>query len=100
MPEIFGLQVDKSGRCQHWHGENDVVANQCASCQQYFACYLCHNVIKDHEFMPNPWHKLSVMCGNCRSQMTGNVYRHLSACSTCQQPFNPGCHLHAHLYFN
>lgn len=47
MPEIFGLQIDKSGRCQHWYGKNDIIANQCGSCHQYFSCYLCHNALQD-----------------------------------------------------
>ncbi len=100
MPEIFGLQVDKSGRCQHWQGENDIVANQCASCQHYFACYLCHNALQDHDFTPNARQTLCVMCGNCHSRMTGDVYRHLSACCACHHPFNSGCQLHATLYFD
>ncbi len=99
MPEIFGLQIDKSGRCQHWYGKNDIIANQCGSCHQYFSCYLCHNALQDHEFTPNSRDTLSVMCGICHSRMTGDVYRHLSSCSTCQHPFNSGCHLHAHFYF-
>lgn len=41
-PSIHGTDVDHQGRCAHYHSDCDVVANRCALCGEWWACYLCH----------------------------------------------------------
>lgn len=99
MPNIIGLAVDKAGRCTHWHTDVDIVANKCAQCQAYYACYLCHNALTTHPFVPVAMADLGVLCGACGFEMTGTVYATCTACPNCQHPFNPKCHLHHEIYF-
>ncbi|MDY3127849.1 MAG: CHY zinc finger protein [Corynebacterium sp.] len=88
--------IDGQGRCQHWHSHLDVVANKCATCQQWFACSLCHPA--DHPFGPMPRTAIAVLCGVCRHAMTFMDYN--NACPACSHPFNPGCKLHTDIYFH
>lgn len=99
MPDIFGLSLDTSGRCQHWHQSFDVIANMCQQCQTYFACSLCHDALTAHTFQPMPMSQISVMCGVCHLKMTGDTYVNCTKCPACQQAFNPSCHLHHDIYF-
>src|SRR5699024_6386394 len=39
MPTIYGDTLDAAGRCTHYHSEKDVIANKCATCNKYWACY-------------------------------------------------------------
>ena len=41
----------------------------------------------------------SVLCGACGHVMGYHVYSQASACPACDHLFNPGCSLHAPLYF-
>ncbi|MBM7436364.1 CHY zinc finger protein [Leuconostoc rapi] len=99
MPEIFGLLTDQAGRCQHWHQPVDIIANKCQICQKYFACYLCHDALTSHDFQPMPTSQISVMCGICHFEMSGNTYAGQEKCPACLHAFNPKCHLHHDIYF-
>lgn len=97
---IFGLQLTTDGRCQHYHGPTDVVANKCARCQQYFACYQCHDAMRTHHFVAMPVTPTAkvVCCGNCRHELTWSQYQ-TGTCPFCQHAFNPRCALHQTIYF-
>ncbi|MFL2030165.1 CHY zinc finger protein [Loigolactobacillus zhaoyuanensis] len=97
---IYGLKLDADGRCQHYHGPTDIIANKCARCQQYFACYQCHDALQQHEFVPIslPTDEYVVCCGHCRHELTWSQYQ-TGACPFCQRAFNPKCTLHHAIYF-
>lgn len=94
---IHGIDVDRQGRCAHWHSERDVVANTCGACKKLWACSLCHDECADHEFAPVERSERSVMCGACGHMMTHAEYG--AACPACAHPFNPGCKAHENVYF-
>lgn len=98
MPTIHGIEADQAGRCCHYHSENDIAGLKCAQCQQYFACYQCHDELMDHRFVPCDKEDTPVICGICRKTLTFNQYK-LGACPFCHHPFNPKCALHETIYF-
>ena len=100
MITIHGQDVDHAGRCRHWHQDNDIVANCCATCQTYYACYVCHDaMISDHVMTPVPLTQVAVLCGACGYHMTGLKYQSVNMCPDCHHPFNPNCHTHTEHYF-
>ena len=99
MFNILGIGTDAAGRCTHWHIEVDIIANKCQQCRAYYACYLCHNTLTTHEFVPVAKTALGALCGSCGLEMTGNAYLTQTACPRCQHAFNPQCHLHQQIYF-
>lgn len=102
-PKVYGVNVDEQTRCQHWHSEVDIIALKFGCCERYYPCYDCHLETADHP--PKPWPKSrfdepAVLCGACGHELTVNEYKSCdSKCPSCQASFNPGCQLHAHLYF-
>nr|WP_057745047.1 CHY zinc finger protein [Liquorilactobacillus capillatus] len=95
---IHGINVDKAGRCEHYHQVNDIVGLKCAQCQQYFACYKCHDALKDHHFVACAKNDLPAICGACKHTMNFQEYS-LGHCPYCQNKFNPKCSLHYAIYF-
>jgi len=100
---IHGKLTDASGRCEHYHSHLDVIANKCYTCKKYYACHQCHNETENHKLEPwrvteNSQEKL-ILCGNCSYEMTYSEYKCSPQCPSCHHPFNPGCALHSHLYF-
>lgn len=102
---IKGKLVDNESRCVHWHSTLDVIALRFKCCDQFYACYSCHDECETHEV-----EKYSVctdsnasvpliICGVCKLQMTFPQYQALQ-CPRCSAHFNPGCKLHYHLYFD
>jgi len=49
-PAIHGVDVDPHGRCCHYRSSVDVIANRCATCNAWWACYQCHEQCTDHPF--------------------------------------------------
>ena len=98
MAPIIGINVDAQGRCTHYHGSTDVAGMWCARCQQYFACYLCHDALRTHVFVPADPATLAVICGACGRRMNVAAYQQ-GQCPQCGHPFNPRCRLHASHYF-
>lgn len=97
---IRGKNIDAHGRCEHYRGKRDVVANRCARCRQYWACHACHSELADHPFGRMPLtDPTSVMCGACGHEMNYDAYSGAASCPSCGHPFNPGCGVHAPLYF-
>ncbi|WP_083966359.1 CHY zinc finger protein [Corynebacterium kutscheri] len=99
MQVIHGIAVDSYGRCAHYHSENDVVANKCATCTTWWACYQCHDQVSDHSFGRMPLSETAVLCGICHTVMDYYTYSARSSCPGCRHSFNSGCALHAHVYF-
>lgn len=91
-----GHLTDSDGRCTHYSGPRDIVGNKCSICGRWWACFRCHEELMDHPFgkmlidAPD-----STLCGACGELMS---YGH-EKCPQCGHLFNPGCSLHAHIYF-
>ncbi|AKK02062.1 CHY zinc finger protein [Corynebacterium epidermidicanis] len=97
---IRGQLVDSCGRCEHYASELDIVANLCLTCGEYWACYRCHESA-GHQFgrVPRTSGLLAVQCGMCGHSMTYEAYS-AGSCASCGAGFNPGCALHADIYFS
>lgn len=95
---INGVGLDGDGRCVHYHQDNDVAALACARCRQYFACYQCHDELRDHHFVPCDVQEMPVLCGHCRHRLTRTQYAR-GTCPVCGHAFNPKCDRHARIYF-
>lgn len=101
MTRILGVRVDDRGRCAHYASPRDVIANRCATCNEFFACHRCHDELADHPFGRMRTDAAdSVLCGACGHVMGYREYSRSPACPGCGHPFNPGCSLHAPLYFD
>lgn len=98
MDKIWGKEVDKEGRCFHYHQDNDIVALKCSQCQKYFSCYKCHDEIENHKFVPTQKDDYPVICGHCRTRLNFKDYS-LGTCIHCKSVFNPNCHRHWQIYF-
>jgi uncharacterized CHY-type Zn-finger protein len=102
-PPVMGLDVDAQTRCAHWHSALDVIAIKMRCCQTYYACKDCHDALADHRARVWPraaWDQAAVLCGVCGLQMSVRGYLDSgNVCPGCAAPFNPGCRLHYHLYF-
>lgn len=96
---ILGIDLDSSGRCQHYHSEQDIAALQCGQCKQYYACFKCHDQLCDHSFVSADIKNTKpVMCGHCKKKLSYEQYQHYR-CPYCQAFFNPRCKLHQDIYF-
>jgi uncharacterized CHY-type Zn-finger protein len=99
---VFGQTVDPESRCVHWHGPSDVVAMKFVCCDRFYPCFDCHLADADHPAERWPVARFAepaVLCGVCAAQLSVDVYLSATACPSCAAEFNPGCALHAHLYF-
>ena len=100
---VRGLDLDAQTRCAHWHSPLDIVALKMRCCGVYYACRDCHDALADHaaEVWPQrEWETSAVLCGACGTELTVSQYLACDdACPACAAPFNPGCKLHRHLYF-
>ncbi|WP_417897194.1 CHY zinc finger protein [Bacillus haimaensis] len=101
--QVLGKTVDKETRCVHYHSSKDIIAIKFYCCQTYFPCYQCHDEHSDHH--AQVWPKKSfgekaILCGVCQNELSIHEYIDSnSTCPICRSPFNPGCQLHYHLYF-
>jgi len=97
--KIYGVETDKEGRCIHYHSPQDVIANKCARCLKFYACYRCHDELEDHTFEPVDFEEENtVMCGSCGRLYSYKEYSCLTKCKKCSHEFNPGCSLHKNVY--
>ena len=72
-------------------------------CDKYWACIDCHSELADHaaERRPLDDPAPAAMCGLCGHEMSARQYLTCNdRCPGCGHAFNPGCHLHRHLYFS
>ena len=101
-PRVLGPVVDDETRCIHYHSALDVVAIRFACCGEYYPCHLCHEEAVGHPAQQWPLadrDREAVLCGVCGHELTIAEYLAADSCPRCAAPFNPGCHLHTHLYF-
>ncbi len=100
---VKGKLADAQTRCVHYHSTLDVIAIKFKCCDQYYACYYCHQQEAGHA--SKVWEKAlfgtnAVLCGVCLKEMTIAVYKNCNnKCPFCKAPFNPKCINHDHLYF-
>ncbi|MGT2846240.1 CHY zinc finger protein [Streptococcus massiliensis] len=102
MIKVYGVNLDKETRCQHYHTDLDIVALKCFTCQKYYACYQCHDFLNEHSFTAYPKSLTSdkvVLCGVCQSELTLAQYESATHCPFCGRAFNPRCQLHKDIYF-
>ncbi|GAB5554410.1 MAG: hypothetical protein Sapg2KO_40010 [Saprospiraceae bacterium] len=104
MIPIKGLELDEETRCTHWHSNLDIIAIKFACCNEFYACFDCHEALAEHP--PKRWSKdyfdteKAILCGHCQHTMTINAYQKAnSQCPNCTAAFNPRCSLHWDLYF-
>lgn len=99
---VFGVDVDAQSRCAHYRTALDIVAIMFACCREFYACHRCHEERADHDAVPWPRGERdtrALRCGECGDELSIARYLVVTACPSCAAPFNPGCALHAHLYF-
>ena len=102
-PEVRGLELDPQSRCAHWRSPLDIVALKMRCCGVYYACRDCHDALADHPAQVWPTAERetpAVLCGACGAELSIAAYLACDdRCPACAAPFNPGCKLHRHLYF-
>ncbi|MRG60337.1 hypothetical protein GE115_10730 [Agromyces sp. CFH 90414] len=101
-PRVLGPTVDDQTRCVHYRTELDIVAIRFACCGEYYPCHRCHAAEAGHPAAQWPLDRRgerAVLCGACGTELTIDEYLATEVCTACSAPFNPGCALHAHLYF-
>lgn len=101
-PRVLGPVVDDETRCIHYRTPLDVVALKFACCGEYYPCNLCHAETAGHPARQWPLSdrdEYAVLCGVCGNELTIAEYLETDSCPHCAAAFNPGCSLHAHLYF-
>lgn len=99
---VHGRTIDDQTRCVHYGTVLDVIALRFVCCGRFYPCHLCHEEAAGHPALPWPHDRRDegvVLCGVCGAQLGVDEYRAVTACPTCDAPFNPGCHLHDALYF-
>ncbi|WKA54299.1 CHY zinc finger protein [Planococcus shixiaomingii] len=100
---VKGVKVDPETRCSHYHSEIDRIAIKFFCCGIYYPCYECHEAVgcgKSEVWPKERFSEKAVLCGACGNELTVNEYLNCaSTCPACSAPFNPGCSLHKHLYF-
>ena len=102
-PRVLGPVVDDETRCIHYRSALDVVAIRFACCGEYYPCHLCHAETAGHPARQWPREQReehAVLCGVCGDELTISEYLAADDCPHCGAAFNPGCHLHTHLYFD
>lgn len=100
---VLGPTVDDQTRCIHYQTELDVIAIKFFCCGEYYPCHLCHAESAGHEARTWPYAsraELAVLCGVCSTELSIADYLGVDSCPSCAAPFNSGCRLHAHLYFD
>jgi len=102
-PAVFGVELDAQTRCAHWRSPLDVIAIKMKCCGDYYACRDCHDALADHPAAVWPrseWDQAAILCGVCGEELSVRSYMDCdNRCPACGAPFNPGCRLHYHLYF-
>jgi uncharacterized CHY-type Zn-finger protein len=101
-PPVLGAVVDDMTRCVHYRSAVDIVAIRFACCGEYYPCHLCHADSAGHP--SRQWglaerETKAILCGACGEELSIADYLGVTACPRCEAPFNEGCALHAHLYF-
>ena len=107
MPSLYtikGKTTDNFTRCEHYHSSLDIIAIKFKCCNEYYACFYCHQEEADHE--AQVWGKdefanKAILCGQCKNEQSISEYMSSSnKCPNCGVNFNPNCKKHYHLYFD
>ncbi|PQZ93871.1 hypothetical protein CQ018_09520 [Arthrobacter sp. MYb227] len=101
-PHVHGPIIDEQTRCIHYKTSLDVIAIKFACCGEFYPCHLCHEQTADHiatQWPDTAADEKAVLCGVCGYIMEIGEYLNVSSCPKCAAAFNPGCKLHAELYF-
>ena len=100
---IKGKLVNEHTGCVHYHSPVDVIAIKFKCCQDYYACYYCHQEAVRHEakvWKKEEWDKTAIYCGKCHAEMSIQQYFNSNyQCPSCGSAFNTKCANHNHLYF-
>ncbi len=100
---IEGVEVDPQTRCEHYHGDSDIIAILFKCCDRWFPCYFCHQELTNHTvevWQASEFESSAIICGACTVQLSIADYLACSdSCPNCGAAFNPGCRHHRHLYF-
>lgn len=104
MSIVYGLLVDTSTRCTHYHSDLDIVAIKFKCCDRYYSCFACHEELEEHgasTWAESEFGELAILCGACNSELSIRDYLACAfACPCCQSPFNPRCAEHYDRYFS
>jgi len=102
-PRVLGQTVDRQTRCVHYRTLLDVIAIRFFCCGDFYPCHRCHDEVPgQHPALPWPATEhdaRAVLCGVCGRQCRIGEYLGTGHCPGCGARFNPGCKLHARLYF-
>lgn len=102
-PRVLGQVVDGQTRCAHYRTVLDIIAIRFFCCDEYYPCHRCHDEVPgQHPAIPWPpelHDARALLCGACGAQLTIAEYLGTPDCPGCGARFNPGCKLHAGLYF-
>ncbi|MGC8803403.1 MAG: CHY zinc finger protein [Bacteroidales bacterium] len=100
---VYGIEIDRHTRCQHYHSDIDIIAIRLKCCNRYYACNSCHNAMESHDIIPWPeteFNEKAVLCGMCGHELTINEYLKAKfSCPQCGSNFNPNCSKHYSIYF-
>ena len=99
---VYGNTIDDETRCVHYGTVTDVIAIKFFCCRRYYPCHLCHEQSETHAARQWPvadHDQKAILCGVCSTELSINNYLAVHACPSCTAPFNDGCRLHRHLYF-
>ncbi|WP_163526142.1 CHY zinc finger protein [Halobacillus ihumii] len=101
-PFVKGVNVDQHTKCAHYHTDVDIIAIKFYCCNDYYACYFCHQEVSNHNVSKWPksrWSERAILCGSCKHELTISEYMASTNCPHCESRFNEKCSNHFHLYF-
>lgn len=99
---VYGQTIDDQTRCIHYRTPTDVIAIKFYCCRRYYPCHLCHEASAGHSAQQWPvsqHEQKALLCGVCSTELSISSYLAVDECPACSAPFNDGCRLHRHLYF-
>ena len=99
---VYGQTIDDQTRCIHYRTLTDIIAIKFYCCRRYYPCHRCHEASAGHfaQQWPVSHHEQkALLCGVCSTELSISSYFAVDACPACSAPFNDGCRLHRHLYF-
>lgn len=98
-----GKSLDAEGRCEHYHTSSDVVCIQFKCCDEYYACYQCHQELTTHQpvrYEKAEFDEQAILCGVCKNTCSIQTYLQVNTCPHCDSQWNPNCENHYALYFH